>query len=55
MTNTIPNTTLVSATCMGNSVVGCHVISMKMIIRVSERDWSVMPGERGKTGEMLIN
>jgi len=27
---------LVSATCMGNSVVGCHVISMKMLIR--ERD-----------------
>ena len=38
MTNTIPSTHIVSATCMGNDVVVSHIKSMKMLIRWRERD-----------------
>ena len=55
ITNTIPPTTLVSATCMGNSVVGCHFISMKMLIGERKRDWLVMPGDSGESWEAWVN
>ena len=47
MTNAIPSTPIVSATCMGNFVVVSHIISMKMLIRKGGRDCWVMHGDGG--------